>query len=435
MSPLLMGLLGLGLMLMLIAIRMPVGFAMGVSGFLGIAVLYDGNWTAAAGSLGIVPYAMASNYIFTTVPLFILMGEFAFRSGISAELFVAARHWMGHLPGGLAMASIGTCAGFAAASGSSVATAAAIGTITIPEMRRGGVHPRLATAACAAGGTLGIMIPPSLGMVIYGLTADQSIGRLLVAGIIPGILLTLAMILAVLWVAWRDPGAAPRQAASSWPTRLRATRGVAGILALFALVMGGIYGGVFTPTEAAAVGALGSLGIALIKRQLTWRGLMQALLQTGITTCMIFIIIIGSHILNIFLSATGFPAALSKLLTGLALPPAIVIALIVAIYVVLGCFLDVLAMIVLTVPIVLPVVIGLGYDPIWFGVVIVLVMEIALITPPVGMNVYVIKSVVPDVRLGTIFSGIWPFLVSMIIVVALLILLPDVTLFLPRLMF
>lgn len=430
-----MGLIGLAVMLLLIAIRMPIGFAMGVTGFFGIAVLYDGNWTAAAGSLGIVPYAMASNYIFTTVPLFILMGEFAFRSGISSELFVAARHWMGHLPGGLAVASIGTCAGFAAASGSSVATAAAIGTITIPEMRKGGVHPRLATAACAAGGTLGIMIPPSLGMVIYGLTADQSIGRLLVAGIVPGIMLTLAMIGGVLWVAWRDPAAAPRQPASPWATRIRATRGVAGILALFGLVMGGIYGGVFTPTEAAAVGALGSLSIALAKRALTWRGLLQALLQTGITTCMIFMIIIGSHILNIFLSATGFPAALSAALNGLQMPPAAVMALIVCIYVILGCFLDVLAMIVLTVPIVLPVVIQLGYDPIWFGVIIVLVMEIALITPPVGMNVYVIKSVVPDVRLGTIFSGIWPFLIAMIAVVALLVLVPEITLFLPRMMF
>ncbi|MEZ5658444.1 MAG: TRAP transporter large permease [Burkholderiaceae bacterium] len=435
MSPLMMGLTGLGAMLILIGIRMPIGFAMGVTGFLGIAVLYDSNWTAAAGSLGIVPYAMASSYIFTTVPLFILMGEFAFRSGLSRELFIAARHWMGHLPGGLAIASIGTCAGFAAASGSSVATAAAIGTITIPEMRRGGVHPRLATAACAAGGTLGIMIPPSLGMVIYGLTADQSIGRLLVAGIVPGILLTLAMVVGVLWVAWRDPSAAPREPASSWPTRVRATRGVAGILLLFALVMGGIYGGVFTPTEAAAFGAFGALIIALVKRSLSWRGLLEALLQTGITTCMIIMIIIGSHILNIFLSATGFPAALSAALNGLSLPPIVVMALIVVIYVVLGCFLDVLAMIVLTVPIVLPVVIQLGYDPIWFGVIIVLVMEIALITPPVGMNVYVIKSIVPDVRLTTIFSGIWPFLVAMIAIVALLILVPELTLFLPRMMY
>ncbi|MEZ5657380.1 MAG: TRAP transporter large permease [Burkholderiaceae bacterium] len=431
MSGAVVGLIGIAVMLVLLAARMPVGFAMTAVGIGGVAYLYGGNIGPIIGALGIAPYATANNFVFTTIPLFILMGNIAFRSGVSGEMYDTARKWLGHWPGGLANATIGACAIFSAASGSSVATAAAMGTITVPEMRRHGVHARLASGVVAAGGTLGILIPPSLGMLIYAMVTDQSMGRLLLAGVVPGLLLTAMFLLTVIVWAWLRPGDAPRAEPVSWSQRLRGLSGIAGIGILSLLVMGGIYGGFVTPTEAAAIGATGSFLLAAFKRRLTWQAVVESLDETVRTTCMVFMIIIGAHVLNIFLATTQVPAAISEYLNALDLPRHAILALVLLMYLVLGCFLDVLAMIVLTVPIVFPALMALGFDPIWFGVVIVLIMEMALITPPVGMNVYVIKGIAPDIPLHVIFSGIWPFLAAQVLTLLLLILMPDIALWLP----
>jgi len=428
------GTLGIVVMLVLLAARMPVGFAMTAVGVGGVAYLYHGNMGPIVGALGIAPFATANSFVFTTIPLFILMGNIAFRTGVSMEMYDSARKWLGHWPGGLASATIGACAVFSAASGSSVATAAAMGTITVPEMRRHGVDARLASGVVAAGGTLGILIPPSLGMLIYAMVTDQSMGRLLIAGIGPGLLLITMFLLTVFVWAKLRPLDAPRGRRYSWPERLRSLSGIAGIGLLSLLVMGGIYGGFVTPTEAAAVGAAGAFVIGAVKRRLTWRAIVDSLDETVRTTCMVFMIIIGAHILNIFLATTQVPGAISELLNGLPLPRHGILALILLMYLVLGCFLDVLAMIVLTVPIVFPALMALGFDPIWFGVIIVLIMEMALITPPVGMNVYVIKGIAPDIPLHRIFSGVWPFLLAQIATLILVVLLPEIALWLPNAM-
>jgi C4-dicarboxylate transporter, DctM subunit len=429
------GLAGIAVMLALLAARMPVGLAMTVAGAGGVAVMYGGNFAPILGVMAITPFSIGNSFVFTTIPLFILMGNIAFRSGISGDMFDATRKWIGHWPGGLASATIGACAIFSAASGSSVATAAAMGTITVPEMRAHGVSPRLASGVVAAGGTLGILIPPSLGMLIYAMVTDQSMGRLLIAGVMPGLLLACMFLLTIfLWSLVR-PADAPRGERFSWRARLRALTGVAGFAVLSLIVMGGIYGGFVTPTEAAAVGASGAFLVAAAKRKLTWRIVVDSLDDTVRTTCMVFLIVIGAHILNVFLATSQLPMALSSYLNGMPLPRHGILILILLMYLVLGCFLDVLAMIVLTVPIVFPTLMVLDFDPIWFGVIIVLVMEMALITPPVGMNVYVIKGIAPDIPLHVIFSGVWPFLVAQIVTMTLVIMFPQIALWLPNAMY
>jgi len=429
------GFLGILVMLGLLALRMPVGFAMTAVGVGGIAVIYDWNLGPIIGALGITPFAKAHSFLFTTIPLFILMGNVAYRSGVTVEMFETARRWLGHWPGGLACATVGACGVFSAASGSSVATAAAMGTITVPEMRRHGVSPRLASGVVAAGGTLGILIPPSLGMLIYAMITDQSMGRLLIAGILPGLLLMgMFLLTVVIWAKLR-PQDAPSAERFTWGERIRSLTGVAGIGALSVLVMGGIYGGFVTPTEAAAVGASGAFLIAMLKGRLDWKLVTESLSETVHTTCMVFIIIIGAHVLNIFLATTQVPMAISQILGALDMSRYVVLLVILLIYLVLGCFLDVLAMIVLTVPIVFPAMMALGFDPIWFGVIMMLVLEMALITPPVGMNVYVIKGIAKDIPLQTIFSGIWPFLLAQIATIVMLILFPGIALWLPSAMY
>lgn len=428
--------LGFAAVLLLMLIGMPAAFSMTVVGFLGTAILYDWNWTAAIALMGIEPFTQSGNYLFVAIPLFILMGHFTFASGISGEMFAAARAWVGHWRGGLAVATIGASGGFSAASGSSLATAGAMGTITIDEMRKSGTHPRIATATVAAGGTLGILIPPSISIVLYGMIADESIGRLLMAGIIPGAILLLLFIAAVMIQAYLRPEDQPRIAKVSLRERIIATKGVFGIIALSFLVIGGIYGGIFTPTEAAGVGAIGAYLIVLLRKRRFDFGLLNtALRNTAETSVMIFMILIGAHVLNVFLAATQGPTQLSAYVQSLGLSPYMFLALILVMYLVLGTFLDALAMIVLTVPVVLPVLSGMGFDMIWFGIIAMIVMEMALITPPVGMCVYVVKGVAKDVPLHVIFSGIWPFLLSMIALVIILTIFPEIVLFLPNMMF
>lgn len=434
MSAHLLGFSGILIMMLLIFLRMPIGFAMTAVGCAGLMIFFDGNIMPALGTLGTIPYATAAHYSFTIIPLFVLMGLLAFSSGISTEVYQTAKHWLGHWPGGLSVATVGACAGFSAVSGSSIATAAALGTLTIPEMRKAGVNKSLATGVVAAGGTLGIMIPPSGGMVLYALITDQSIGKLLIAGIIPGLMLGGGFILACIAWAVLVPGAAPRLPKSSWRERFRSLKGTIGILVLFLVVMGGIYGGVFTVTEAASIGALGSFLISAVRRKLTWENLRHALLETGRTTCMIFMIVIGAHIFNVFLSLTDVTSLITDFLAGLNLPVLAVLFIIMLIFLGLGCILDTLAMIVLIVPIILPTVLALGMDPIWFGVIVVLVMEMGLITPPIGINVFVIKGIAPDVPLPSIFKGILPFLAAQLLVVSILILFPDIALWLPNAM-
>lgn len=424
-----------GVLLLLLFAGMPVGFAMMLVGFTGTALLYDWNWNAAIALMGIEPYTQSSSYLFVTIPLFVLMGHFTYASGISREVFLAARAWFGHWRGGLATATIGACAGFAAACGSSLATAGAIGTITIGEMRERGVHPGIATATVAAGGAMGSLIPPSISMVLFGLIANESIGRLLLAGIIPALLLALLFIAVIRFIAWWRPAYMPPMEKLPLAERLRATKGVLGISALIFLVMGGIYGGIFTPTEAAGVGASGAFLIVLYRaRKLDLGTLGRALRSTLETTCMIFVILIGAHILNVFLAATRGPAELSAWIETLGLNPYVFFAIVVVMYILLGTFLDALAMIVLTVPVLQPVLMDMGFDMIWFGVIAILVMEMAIISPPVGMCVYVVKGVAKDVPLHVIYNGIWPFMGAMIVLVVILTIFPQLALFLPEMM-
>ncbi|MCB1621320.1 MAG: TRAP transporter large permease [Thiothrix sp.] len=429
------GILGIALMLALIALRMPVGFAMTTVGLGGIGVVYSWKLGPVIGAAGITPFASANDFIFTAIPLFILMGSIAFRSEISSEMFETARKWVGHWPGGLACSTVATCSGFAAASGSSIATAAALSPLTIPEMRSSGFDDRLATGVVAAGGTLGILIPPSVGLLIYALITDQSIGKLFIAGVLPGLLMTILFVgVIVAWSLFR-PDHAPRSRRFSWKERFIALRGVIAITALFLLVMGGIYGGLFTPTEAAAIGASGSMLIALLKRKMTMQLLYDSLKETVQTTCMIFMIIIGAHFFSVFLATTQVPSNLAGFVGALPFSRYVILTIIIVMYLILGCVLDVLAMIVLTVPIVFPAMMALGFDPIWFGVIIVIVMEMALITPPVGMNVFVINATYPDVPLISVFAGVLPFLLAQLILILLLTVFPAIALWLPALMF
>ncbi|MCL6476930.1 MAG: TRAP transporter large permease [Peptococcaceae bacterium] len=432
MDPLIVGVIGVLVMFALMALGMSIGVAMAVVGFAGFA--YVAGWGAAVGLLKTVPYSSAANYSLSVIPLFVLMGQFAFSSGLSRELYFVCYRWLGHLPGGLAIATIGGCAGFAAICGSSPATAAAMGTVALPEMKKYKYHPSLATGSIAAGGTLGILIPPSIGFVIYGIITGNSIGKLLLAGVVPGIVLALLYIIAIYLLVRNDPGKGPAGPKVGFTEKIKALKDVWGILTLFLVVIGGMFVGFFTATEAAAVGAFGAFMFLAFRRKLTWGTLKVCLLGTGRTTAMIFVILIGAYIFGYFLTVTKIATSLAEFISTLPAPPTIILISILIVYIILGCIMDSLAMIMLTVPIFYPVIISLGFDPIWFGVIMVVVMEQALITPPVGMNVYVIGGVAKDVPLDTIFKGILPFWLAIIVLIAILIAVPQLALFLPSIM-
>jgi tripartite ATP-independent transporter DctM subunit len=422
-------LLGFAAMFALMALRVPIAIAMGAVGLAGIGLMR--SWPAAYASTTTEILDVAK-YTLSVVPLFILMGNFVTKAGLSRELFQAAYAFIGHLRAGLALSTIAACAGFGAICGSSLATAATMARVAMPEMRRFGYATSLAAGSIAAGGTLGILIPPSVILVIYGIMTEQSIGALFAAGVVPGILATLLYMAAARWVTRRDPTLGPPGERTPWPERWRALRGIWGVLALFALVIGGMYGGLFTPTEAAGVGAMGGFLFALGRRALSWADFVGVLRDSASTTAMLFVILIGASIFSNFINFTTMPADLQAFVTGVGVHPIFVIVAICAIYVVLGCAMEALSMILLTVPIFYPLVVALGYDPIWFGVLIVCVVEIGLITPPVGMNVFVLRSVLPDVPTGTMFRGVMPFVGADIVRLAVLIAFPIVTLWLPR---
>ncbi len=433
-------LIGFAALLILVFLRMPIAFAMGLVGFAGFGYLT--GWKPSLSMVGTLVSETALSYGLSVVPLFILMGNLVSRAGLSGELYAASHAFLGDRRGGLSMATIVACGGFSAICGSSLATAATMSKVAMPPMRRYGYSDSLASASIAAGGTLGILIPPSIILVIYGLMTETSIRELFAAGFIPGLVGVLFYLGAVQWVVWRRPEEGPRAERIPWRGRLAALGGVWGTLLLFVLVMGGIYGGLFTPTEAAGIGAGGAFFIAFARGALTWRSLLEVLTDSARTTAMLFTVLIGALIFSNFVNRGGLPAGLLSLVTGYDLPPLAVIAIILAIYLVLGCVFESLSMLLLTIPIFFPVVQGLGYAGlseeailVWFGIIAVVVTEISLITPPVGLNVFVLSGVLKDVKTSTVFKGVTPFWCADIGRLALLVAFPALSLALPRLFY
>ncbi|MGM0419050.1 MAG: TRAP transporter large permease [Thermodesulfobacteriota bacterium] len=431
MSFTMIGVIGILFLFFLIFFRMPVGFAMLLTGVAGFSAIVS---PSAAFSMMVNDIVdVFGSYSLTVIPLFILMGQVAFHAGISTRLFSVAYKWIGHWPGGMAIASVGACAGFSAICGSTNATAATMAAVTLPEMKKYNYSESLATGVVAAGGSLGILIPPSVVFIIYGIITEQSIGDLFMAGIIPGLILTLLFVGVIsLWSIIR-PADAPRGPKFDFKTKVRSLSGVIETLVLFVMVMGGLFAGLFTPTEAAGVGSSGTILLSVIKRDIGFKGLTDAFTETTRISCMILMIVAGATVFGHFLAITRIPFSIASWVGGLELSGWAVMAVIILIYMIGGCFIDALALIMLTVPIFYPVVTSLGYDPVWFGVVIVLVTQIGVITPPVGVNVYVVRSVARDVHLGTIFRGVLPLLGAIIVATFLLIIFPDLALFLPNL--
>ncbi|MGE0330285.1 MAG: TRAP transporter large permease [Ramlibacter sp.] len=427
------GLLGFLAALALIFIRVPIGIALAVVGFGGFLVLK--GLTPALSMIAIAAKDSSMSYALSVIPLFVLMGNLIAAAGISADLFRAAQMLMGRMRGGLALATVLSCGGFAAVCGSSVATAYTMGKVSLPSMRRFGYSDSLATASVAAGGTLGIIIPPSVIMVIYGIATETHIGKLFAAGLIPGMLGILGYFAAIRWTVWRDPASAPLADPVSRDERRDAYRRVWPVLLLFGVVLGGIYSGLFTATEAAGVGATGGFLFALIRGKLGFAQFYKVFLSTLETSAVMFAIVLGANIFGEFMNMTGLDSAVLALVKGHDLQPITVIFIIIGIYIVLGALMEELSMILLTLPVFFPLVMGLGYDPVWFGILIVVLCQVGLIAPPIGMNLFVIKAVAPDVSLATTIKGISPFIVADVVRVALLALFPVVTLVLPNLLF
>jgi C4-dicarboxylate transporter DctM subunit len=428
-SPITIGLIGIVVLVLIFLLGMPVGFAMAFVGLAGFCYLVSPE--AGLSILARDVFSNFSSYSLTVIPMFVLMGSIAFASGMSRRLYDAGYTLFGQLRGGMAMATIAACAGFAAMCGSTNATAAAMGRVSLPEMKRYNYDDSLATGCVAAAGSLGILIPPSTIFIIYGILTEQSIGKLFIAGVIPGILLAALFIAVVSFLCLRNPNLAPAGAPTSLKEKLAGLTGILEMLILFCLVIGGLFLGWFSPTQAGAAGAAGALLIGLTRRQLNWQNFLFAIKDALRITCMVMVIVTGAIIFGHFMAVAKIPLVLSEWVGGLPLPPAAIMGLIVLIYLVGGCFMDALALITLTVPIIYPVVLVLGFDPIWFGVIIVLVTEMGVITPPVGVNVYVIKGIAEDVPLETIFRGILPFLAALIVAVAILIAFPQIATFLP----
>lgn len=423
---------GLVVVMALMFVGLPISFAMGLTGAVGVAAIL--GWAPALSMVGQVAFDTVKSYELSVVPLFILMGNFVTRAGMSDELYGAAYAWLGHRRGGLAMSTILASAGFSAVCGSSLATAATMAKVAMPAMRRYGYQPSLAAGSIASGGTLGILIPPSVVLVIYGLITSQDIGKLFIAGIIPGIIGAIGYVLAVAAVTAIRPELGPRGESFTLRERLRATRKVWGILTLFVLVIGGIYLGVFTPTEAAGIGATGAFAFALLRKGLNWTILEQVLVETARTTAMLFAVLIGALLFSNFINLAGLPTALIGWVEASDLSPMTVLLAILALYLVLGAVLESMSMILLTVPIFFPIVQALGFDLIWFGILVVVVTEISLITPPVGMNVFVLRAVLPEVTTRVIFAGIMPFLLADVVRLILLVAVPGLVLLLPDMM-
>jgi C4-dicarboxylate transporter DctM subunit len=406
-------------------------------GYVGFTIMISGQGGLALLSRNI--YEVFSSYGLTTIPLFVLMGQLAFNAGVSRRLYDTGYKYLGSTRGGLAMATVAACTAFGAVCGSSPATAATMATVGLPEMKRYNYADELATGAVASGGGLGMIMPPSVVLIIYGVLTEQSIGALFVAGIFPAILVTILFIISIYIICTRRPEQGPPGDSFTWKERLKALLGMGETLAVFILVMGGLFIGLFTPTEAAAVGVFGVFIVSFIRRQLTWDGFVKSLYETLGTSCMVMLLIAGAVVFGKFLAVTRIPFNIASWVGGFDLPPYMIMAVIVLIYFFGGCFMDALAFVTLTVPIFFPVVMALGYDPIWFGIIIVMVTEMGVITPPVGINVYVVfgvaRRVIGEVPLESIFKGIFPFLLAVIAGIIILMIVPQIILFLPNLMY
>ena len=413
----------------LMLLRVPVGMAMGLVGVTGFGYIVGG--IPALKMVGQTSMRTVTDYTFGVIPMFLLMGAFVSNSGMSRELFRAANSFLGHLRGGLGIATIAACGGFAAISGSSVATAATFSTVAYPEMRRYGYPQSFATGVIAAGGTLGAMLPPSTVLAVYGIITEQDIGKLFIAGILPGILAVSMYISTVAIIGFLRPGFLPRTPRHSWKERVAGLRDIWATMLLFVFVIGGLYGGLFTPTEAGGMGAGGAFLIGVLRGRLDRTEIRRSLLQATRTAAAVFTVLIGALLFGYFLTVTQTPQKVTAFLTGLGLGRYGVLSLIMLMYLVLGCLMDSLAMVILTVPIIFPVIIHLGFDPIWFGIIIVMTVELGLIHPPVGMIVFVIKSVVQDVDFTTIFKGVLPFIITDLIRLLILIAFPIIALWLP----
>jgi len=429
-DPLLVGITAFLVLIFLLAITVPIGVAMMLCGVGGLAMII--GMVPSLSLFGTTVMQSVVTYDLSIIPLFILMGALASRSGLSQELYDAFNAWLGGFRGGLALATVGACGAFAAICGSSVATAATMSKVALPEMKKYRYSDNMATGSVAAGGIIGILIPPSVILVLYGLLTESSIGDLFIAGFLPGILTILVFMIVISIVTRLHPESGPAGEKSTWKQKLNATLKTWAITALFATVIGGIYFGVFTPTEAAGVGAFGALFIAFSRKRLNREMMKETLLETGQTSAMIFTILIGAITLNNLVIFSGLANALADFVSGLDMSPATVMLIILLMYLIMGCFLDALAMILLTVPIFYPIVLDLGYDPIWFGIIVVMVVELGLITPPIGMNVFVIKGMVQSVPLVSIYKGVLPFVIGQVVLIIAVFLIPEIALWLPE---
>ena len=430
MDPTTIGLLAFGGLFVLLLASVPIGFAMGICGLLGTSAII--GFKPALALLGTTALETTVTYDLSIIPLFILMGSVAARSGLSQELYTAFNTWFGAFRGGLALATVGACGAFAAICGSSIATAATMSKVALPEMKRFKYADSLATGSVAAGGVIGILIPPSVILVLYGILTETSIGDLFIAGFVPGILTVIGFMIAISITTKIWPHLGPAGVKTTMAEKIHAVGQTWGIMLLFGTVIGGIYFGVFTPTEAAGIGASGAFLISALRGRLSWLNTKEALIETVTMTAMIFIVLIGALTLNNFMVFSGVVGELSSLVGGLDMPPMAIMAIILLIYMLLGCFLDALAMILLTIPIFFPIVVNLGFDPVWFGIIVVMVVELGMITPPIGMNVFVIKGMAPDVKLSAIYRGVMPFVIAQLILILIVFLLPEIILWLPE---
>lgn len=427
------GLVGIAALVVLLFSGVNIGLTMLTVGFAGYAAVV--NLPAAIGLLKTIPFSTAANFNLAVIPLFVLMGQFTFHAGISTDLYSACYKWLSRTPGGLGVATIGACGLFAAICGSSSATAATMGTVCLPEMKRYGYKNTLATGTVAAGGTLGILIPPSVGFILYGIATENSIGELFAAGLVPGLLLVALYIVTIMVICKIDPAAGAKGEKFPLIEKLKAFKSVWAMLVLFVLVIGGIFAGLFTANEGAAVGAFGAFLFMVYRRKASLANLKAALYGTIKTTGMIFLIIIGAYVFGYFLTVTKLPMSIAGAVAGLDVSPYIILVLILLVYVVMGCLMDSLAMVLLLVPIFYPVVTDLGMNPIWFGVLMVLMMEMGQITPPVGINAFIISGIAKDVPLGAVFKGVAPFIIALILCAALVIALPQLALWLPGVLY
>jgi tripartite ATP-independent transporter DctM subunit len=433
MNTLAVGGIGFVIMLMLKGLRSPIGVGLGLVGFFGVWALK--GFDTALYVVATAPVETLSRFTLAVFPLFILMGILAVKAGLADGLFNAANAMIGHRRGGLAIASIFGCGGFAAVNGSSLSTAATMAKLAVPQMLRFGYDKRLATGSVAAGGTLGIMIPPSLGMIVYAVLTESSIGKMFAAGIIPGII-AVGLYSAVISIWTRmDPSIAPVTKKDTWPVRLRAMRQVWGILLLFGVVMGGIFTGLFSPTEGGAVGAFGALVIGIAIGRINWPVFVAALRETVELTAMVMLIIVGVSIFEFFISSARFPQEMSAFINALNAPDALIIGMIILFLIILGGFMEVIAIIFITTPFLFPIIMDMGYDPIWWGIVMIMVGEFGVITPPVGMNVFVVAKMVPQANISDVFRGVLPFLIGDVVRLLLIIIFPAIALWLPNLLF